>query len=194
MPKQRFSIPAALACAAVAISGCGDSDSSSATSEATQTQTTQTTPTQTQDQGSQAPRARKVTPSAGEANIDRKPKVPKGQGKAPSKLVVEDLIVGKGKRAASGDTVSVQYVGVLFKNGKEFDASWQGNQPGQPFQFPLGGGQVIQGWDQGVVGMRVGGRRKLVIPPELAYGVQGYAPDIPPNATLIFDIDLKQIG
>jgi len=120
--------------------------------------------------------------------------VPKGSGQAPAALVAQDLIVGKGKKAKAGDPVSVQYVGVLFKNGKEFDASWKGNRPGQPFQFVLGGGQVIPGWDQGVVGMKVGGRRKLIIPADLAYGAQGYPPDIPPNAALIFDIDLKKVG
>ena len=106
---------------------------------------------------------------------------------------MQDLIVGKGKRAKSGDTVSVQYVGVLFENGKEFDASWKGGK-GQTFQFPLGGGQVIPGWDQGVVGMKEGGRRKLIIPPDLAYGAQGFPPDIPPNAALIFDVDLVKAG
>ena len=106
--------------------------------------------------------------------------------------MAQDLIVGKGARAKSGDTVSVQYVGVLFKNGKEFDSSWEGKkEPGQPFQFTIGGGQVIPGWDQGVAGMREGGRRKLIIPADLAYGAQGYPPDIPPNAALIFDIDLE---
>ena len=92
---------------------------------------------------------------------------------------MQDLIVGKGKRAKAGDMVTVQYVGVLFSNGKQFDASWQGSRPGPGFDFPLGAGQVIPGWDQGVVGMREGGRRKLIIPAELAYGAQGYPPDIP---------------
>jgi peptidylprolyl isomerase len=109
-------------------------------------------------------------------------------------LIAQDLIVGKGKRAATGDVVSVQYVGALFANGKQFDASWKGARPGRPLQFPLGSSGVIQGWEQGVPGMRVGGRRKLIIPADLAYGVQGYPPSIPPNAALIFDIDLKKIG
>jgi FKBP-type peptidyl-prolyl cis-trans isomerase len=86
----------------------------------------------------------------------------------------------------------VQYVGVLFSNGKQFDASWDGSRPGPGFDFPLGAGQVIPGWDQGVVGMREGGRRKLIIPSELAYGAQGFPPDIPPDAALIFDIDLEK--
>jgi peptidylprolyl isomerase len=197
MPRLRLLLllPALVAIALIA-GGCGDDDkSSNSDSVATQTQT-QTTPTETTPapEAAAAPKAKKVKPTAGEANPDRKPKVPKGSGDPPSKLVVQDLIVGKGKRAKSGDMVSVQYVGVLFTNGKQFDASWTGNKPGQGFQFPLGAGQVIPGWDQGVVGMREGGRRKLIIPPELAYGAQGFPPDIPPDAALIFDIDLEKAG
>jgi peptidylprolyl isomerase len=86
----------------------------------------------------------------------------------------------------------MQYVGNSWSTGQQFDASW--DRGAQPFTFPLGAGQVIPGWDQGVVGMREGGRRKLIIPPELAYGAQGFPPDIPPNAALIFDIDLESTG
>ena len=194
MLRLRSSILPAAVAIALAASGCGDDESNSsdqATVE-TQTQTAPTTPTT--EQAAEAPKARKVKPSAGEADPDRKPRVPKGSGDPPTELVVQDLIVGDGKRAQSGDLVSVQYVGVLFENGKQFDASWDGNRPGQAFQFPLGAGQVIPGWDQGVVGMREGGRRKLIIPPDLAYGAQGFPPDIPPDAALIFDIDLEQAG
>jgi FKBP-type peptidyl-prolyl cis-trans isomerase len=194
MPRLRFlSVPLVTACALLA-AGCGDDNSNSSTTEpiTIQTQQTQTTPT-TPEQ-SQAPKAHKVKPSAGEASIATKPKVPKGKGNPPKQLVVQDLIVGKGTPAKAGDMVSVQFVGVLFDNGKQFDASWQGKRPGKAFQFPLGAGQVIPGWDQGVVGMRPGGRRKLIIPAELAYGAQGYPPDIPPDAALIFDIDLKKSG
>jgi peptidylprolyl isomerase len=180
------------AVAALLAAGCGDDDSGSATTDTAATQTQATQPTTTTEQPA-APKARKVKPAAGEADIDRKPKVPKGKGDPPSALEVQDLIVGKGKKAESGATVSVRYVGVLFENGKEFDASWKGGK-GQTFQFPLGGGQVIPGWDQGVVGMKEGGRRKLIIPGELAYGAQGFPPDIPPNAALIFDIDLVKAG
>jgi peptidylprolyl isomerase len=183
----------ALAAAALLGAGCGDDDNTSATSDTATTETQATQPTTTPEQP-EAPKARRVKPTAGEADIDRKPKVPQGKGDPPTELVVQDLIVGDGKRAQSGDLVSVQYVGVLFENGKQFDASWDGNRPGQAFQFPLGAGQVIPGWDQGVVGMREGGRRKLIIPPDLAYGAQGFPPDIPPDAALIFDIDLEQAG
>jgi FKBP-type peptidyl-prolyl cis-trans isomerase len=179
---------------ALAASGCGDSaeDTTIGSGTATQAQTTQTTTTPAPAE--RAPKAKKVKPAPGEGDISTKPAVGKGRGRSPGNLVVEDLVVGKGKQAKSGDQVQVQYVGVLFKNGKEFDASWKGKRGGQPFPFTLGAGQVIPGWDQGVAGMRVGGRRKLVIPADLAYGAQGYPPDIPPNSALIFDVDLKKIG
>ena len=192
-PPLRFLVVLALSAAALLGAGCGDDDSGSASTDTATTETQATPPTTTAEEPA-APKARKVQPAAGEGDTDRKPKVPKGKGDPPSELVVQDLIVGKGKRAKSGDAVSVQYVGVLFDNGKEFDASWQGSKPGQAFQFSLGAGGVIPGWEQGVVGMREGGRRKLIIPPDLAYGAQGFPPDIPPNAALIFDIDLEKAG
>jgi FKBP-type peptidyl-prolyl cis-trans isomerase len=138
--------------------------------------------------------AEKVEPTAGEADLDTKPKIPKASGAAPKELVAQDLIVGEGAEAKSGDPVSVQYVGVTYDDNKEFDASWSGSKPGKPFEFTLGQGGVIAGWDQGVVGMKVGGRRKLVIPPDLAYGQQGSPPNIGPNETLVFEIDLKKVG
>jgi peptidylprolyl isomerase len=193
MRPRRTTLPLVIAVVAIALlgAGCGDDDGNSATTATTQTQaTTPTTPT---TPSAEAPRARKVKPAAGEADIDRKPKVPRGKGDPPTELEVQDLIVGDGKRAKSGDTVSVRYVGVLFENGKEFDSSWK-NGGRQTFQFPLGAGQVIPGWDQGVLGMREGGRRKLIIPSELAYGPQGFPPDIPPDAALIFDVDLVNTG
>jgi peptidylprolyl isomerase len=192
MSRLRLLIVPALAGLALVVAGCGDDDNSKSNATDTATIQTQTTPTQTTPPEQTAPKAKKVKPTAGEADVASKPKVPKGSGKPPSKLVVQDLVVGKGKTARDGDVVAVQYVGVLFKNGKEFDASW--SRPGEAFQFPLGAGQVIPGWDQGVVGMKLGGRRKLIIPPELGYGEQGFPPDIPPNAALIFDIDLQKIG
>ena len=102
---------------------------------------------------------------------------------------MEDLVVGTGDEAKKGKMVSVHYTGWLT-DGKKFDSS---KDRGQPFGFPLGAGHVIAGWDQGVVGMKVGGKRKLTIPPELAYGDAGQPPVIPPKATLLFDIELLSI-
>ena len=109
---------------------------------------------------------------------------------SPGALVVEDIVVGKGPEAKAGDDVSMQYVGVLYSDGTEFDASWE---RGQPFDFKLGAGEVIPGWDQGIVGMKVGGRREMIIPPDLAYGPAGQPPDIPPDATLVFVVDLLDV-
>ncbi|MEU4112565.1 MULTISPECIES: FKBP-type peptidyl-prolyl cis-trans isomerase [unclassified Streptomyces] len=116
-----------------------------------------------------------------------KPEIDFPIGDAPSELLVEDIVVGDGPEAKPGAMVEVHYVGVTFETGEEFDASWN---RGQTFRFPLGGGRVIKGWDQGVEGMKVGGRRKLTIPPHLAYGNQSPSPLIPAGSTLIFVVDL----
>jgi peptidylprolyl isomerase len=105
----------------------------------------------------------------------------------PADLVIEDQIVGDGAEAMPGRTVSAHYVGVAFSSGEEFDASWN---RGVPLDFPLGKGRVITGWDRGIAGMRVGGRRKLVIPPHLGYGNRGAGSVIKPGETLIFVVDL----
>ena len=107
-------------------------------------------------------------------------------GDPPTGLVSEDLVEGDGPEIAPGTTASVQYVGVSWSTGREFDASWD---RGQPFGFPVGAGRVIAGWDQGVVGMRAGGRRLLVIPPHLGYGDRGAADVIAPGETLVFVVD-----
>ena len=106
-----------------------------------------------------------------------------------SKLEITDIQVGTGDEATSGRQVDVHYTGWLT-DGKKFDSSLD---RGEPFSFALGGGQVIQGWDQGVVGMKVGGKRKLTIPPELGYGRQGAGGVIPPNATLVFEVELLAV-
>jgi FKBP-type peptidyl-prolyl cis-trans isomerase len=105
-------------------------------------------------------------------------------------LQIEDLKVGTGAEAKPGQSVSVHYTGTLT-NGSKFDSSRDRNET---FDFQLGAGMVIKGWDQGVAGMKVGGRRKLTVPPELGYGAGGYPPVIPPNSTLIFDIELIEVG
>lgn len=134
---------------------------------------------------STAPTASAKTPTSGP--LSKQPKVTVPKGPAPTKLVTKDLIKGTGAEAKSGATVSVNYVGVLYKGGKEFDASWKRQEP---FSFALGKGQVIAGWDQGVAGMKVGGRRELIIPSDLAYGAKGSPGGIPPNAPLVFVVDL----
>ena len=108
----------------------------------------------------------------------------------PSGLTYQDVVVGSGAEAKKGDDVSVHYTGCLM-DGTKFDSSKDRNQP---FDFPLGAGQVIKGWDEGVAGMKVGGSRKLTIPPSLGYGARGAGGVIPPNATLEFDVELLGIG
>jgi peptidylprolyl isomerase len=116
-----------------------------------------------------------------------KPEIDFPEGPSPSELEIVDLTVGEGAEAQAGQTVSVHYVGVSHSSGEQFDASYD---RGQPLQFRLGVGQVISGWDTGVQGMRVGGRRRLVIPPHLAYGDRGAGGVIKPGETLIFVVDL----
>ncbi|MFG2054612.1 FKBP-type peptidyl-prolyl cis-trans isomerase [Micromonospora sp. NPDC048930] len=116
-----------------------------------------------------------------------KPEVGPIEGAPPADLVIEDITVGEGPEARPGQLASVHYVGVAHSTGREFDASWN---RGETFEFPLGGGQVIAGWDQGVVGMKVGGRRRLTIPPHLGYGARGAGGVIKPNETLVFVVDL----
>ena len=159
-------------CTVVAVAGCGGggdnaNKSTTSTSQPSSTSTTTTT-----------------TPSS---STGSKPKVRVPKGSPPKKLAVKDLKKGKGRAVKNGDQVMVHYVEVDFKTHKQIDASWD---RGQPFPFQLGAGQVIPGWDKGVAGMRVGGRRELVIPPALAYGAQGQPPAIGPNATLVFVVDL----
>ena len=108
----------------------------------------------------------------------------------PADLVIEDIIVGDGAEATAGSTVAAHYVGVAHSTGEEFDASWN---RGAPLDFRLGVGMVIQGWDRGIEGMKVGGRRKLTIPPHLGYGDRGAGAAIKPGETLIFVVDLMDV-
>jgi peptidylprolyl isomerase len=172
--------------AAILIAGCGSSSNSSTITVGAENSGDNAlikyaeTPAKTGETSTTA-----KTPTTGP--LSKEPKVTPPTGPAPSKLVTKDLIVGSGPEAKVGQTVTVNYVGVLYKGGKEFDASWKRNEP---FSFPLGKGQVIAGWDQGVAGMKVGGRRELIIPSALAYGVKGSPPTIPGNAPLVFVVDL----
>ena len=120
-----------------------------------------------------------------------KPEIEFPGDEPPTDLVITDVTEGDGAEATSGSTVSVHYVGVAHSTGEEFDASYN---RGTPLQFRLGIGQVIQGWDQGVEGMKVGGRRQLVIPPHLGYGERGAGGVIKPGETLIFVVDLLEVG
>jgi peptidylprolyl isomerase len=116
-----------------------------------------------------------------------KPEIDFPEGPPPADLEITDVAEGDGEEAAAGRTAVVHYVGVAYSTGEEFDASWN---RGEPFAFPLGAGHVIAGWDRGVAGMKVGGRRRLVIPPDLGYGDRGAGGAIAPGETLIFVVDL----
>jgi peptidylprolyl isomerase len=120
-----------------------------------------------------------------------RPDVDPPAGDIPFELGIDDLVAGDGEEAAVGKKVTVHYVGVSFLTGEEFDASWN---RGQPFEFKLGKGQVIPGWDQGVAGMRVGGRRRLTIPSAMAYGARGAGGVIKPHEPLVFVVDLLAVG
>lgn len=176
MVESRRTLAAVFAAIALPLAGvaggCGD-DKSEKSSDST------ATPPAMQSDGTSVAQPRS------------KPKVVVPKGAAPKTLVVKDLIKGSGAVAKNGDPLTMNYVGVLYSTGKQFDASYDS---GQPLAFQLGAGQLIPGWETGVVGMRVGGRRQMIIPPKLAYGPDGRPPTIPPNATLVFVVDLLSIG
>jgi peptidylprolyl isomerase len=164
--------------AAALIAGCGSSGASTITvgnENAAANNVVEKTPVSTTG----------TTPTSGP--LATEPTVTPPKSPAPTTLVTKEIVKGTGPEAKAGESVTVNYVGVLYKNGKVFDASWLRKEP---FTFTLGEGQVIKGWDEGVVGMRVGGRRELIIPSELAYGKTGSPPKIPPNSPLIFVVDL----
>jgi peptidylprolyl isomerase len=120
-----------------------------------------------------------------------KPDVSIPDSEPPADLVIDDIVVGDGDEASAGSAVEVHYVGVAWSNGEQFDASWD---RGDTFSFNLGAGQVIEGWDSGVQGMRVGGQRRLTLPPHLAYGPRGAGGVIGPNETLVFVVDLVGVS
>ena len=178
--RARAALPSALLLllAGLLIAGCGSSGESSTITIGNESKSNNKLITA---QTSSVPK----TPTSGP--LAAKPAIEAGKGPAPTKLQTKDLVVGTGKEAKKGSTVYVNYVGALWKNGKEFDSSWSRSEP---FTFTLGGGQVIKGWDNGVTGMKEGGRRELRIPSEEAYGKLGSPPKIPKNEALIFVIDL----
>jgi peptidylprolyl isomerase len=171
MPPMRRLILILFAVLALALAGCGSDDPSTTSSSAGEESTAA--------EQAEAPKQK------------TKPQVQTPEGAPPKQLVTNDLEEGSGPAAKTGDEVTVQYVGVNYKSGKEFDSSWSRSEP---FPFTLGSGLVIQGWEEGIEGMKAGGRRELVIPPDLGYGPAGSPPAIPPNETLVFVVDLEAIN
>jgi len=156
---------------------CGNNKSQSGASTATSTPASSATAQKCQDRNIPAP--------ANTGSMQAKPTVDVPDGAPPCKLVIQDIRTGTGAAAKAGTTVTVQYVGVSWSTRQQFDASWDHGGP-----IPLSLGQVIAGWQQGIPGMKEGGRRRLIIPPELGYGASGSPPAIGPNETLVFVIDL----
>jgi peptidylprolyl isomerase len=173
--------------ASALIAGCGSSGSSSTITVGAQNKSDEALANKsaTTSSTSTSTTAAAKTPTSGP--LSKEPHVTPPSGPPPTKLVTKEIVAGTGTEAKTGSAVAVNYVGALYKTGKVFDASWKRNEP---FTFTLGKGQVIPGWEQGIVGMKVGGRRELVIPAPLGYGAKGSPPSIPPNETLVFIVDL----
>jgi peptidylprolyl isomerase len=193
---KRLSISAVLLALAAGLAACGSSKApgiqlapgGGATAAAiTSLTSTSTSASASASSTTSTPASTTPLPAA----LKTKPTVPGQTGPAPKQLVIKDLIKGTGPVANAGSTVTVQYVGVLYKGGKQFDASWNDGS-GQPTSLPLTG--VIKGWQLGIPGMRVGGRRLLIIPSSLGYGATGSPPKIPANAALVFVIDLHAVS
>jgi peptidylprolyl isomerase len=188
--RPRVGVSLAALGATALIAGCGSSGGSSTITvgnenKADESLITATSTTSSTSTSPTSTTAAVKTPPSGP--LSKEPHVTPPSGPAPTKLVTKEIVTGTGTEAKSGDAVTVNYVGVLYKTGKVFDASWKRNET---FPFTLGKGQVIPGWEQGVEGMKVGGRRELIIPASLAYGAKGSPPTIPPNEPLVFVVDL----
>jgi peptidylprolyl isomerase len=187
--RRNFLILPAVALA-LAFAACGDDSSKETAATPAPTEAATEAPTEAPTEA--APESEgtggkvEVTGKVGE-----KPEIKTPGGEAPTELVSEDIEEGKGAAAKAGDTVQVQYSGVLYDDGTPFDNSFD---RGEPFEFNLGAGMVIPGWDQGVAGMKEGGRRVLTIPSDLGYGDAGAPPTIPPGAALVFVVDLEKIN
>ncbi|MGI8731085.1 MAG: FKBP-type peptidyl-prolyl cis-trans isomerase [Solirubrobacteraceae bacterium] len=183
----RKATAALLAAAAFGAAACGDDNGPDQIAEfATAPQSSTTTET-TAEKASSGESIQELQISK---DLTSKPEIPKPAGDPPDRLYTRDIVKGTGKTAKTGDKLTVQYVGVDFDTAEQFDSSWE--KP-EPLEVDLGKKEVIPGWERGLPGMRVGGRRLLVIPPELAYKDVGQG-TIGPNATLVFAIDLKSIG
>lgn len=175
---KRSLITLASVAVAVALAACGGSSTAPGVQQAPSAGATQAS----------IPTTPKPPPA-----LATKPVVTVPKGPAPKTLVTKDLVPGTGQTVSSGQTITVNYVGVLYKTGKEFDSSWSRNQPFTT-QLITGAGGVISGWVKGIAGMKVGGRRELIIPPSLAYGPKGSPPTIPPNSPLVFVVDLLSVS
>ena len=171
MAGTRYLIACGLAVLGLMLAGCSERESVKPEAHA--------------DEGE--PAAETSAPPETSGELREKPKVTVPKGPPPTELQTKDIVVGEGGTATAGKQLTVNYVGVSYSNGQEFDSSFDS---GQPFPFQLGAGMVIPGWDEGLEGMKVGGRRQLVIPPDKAYGAQGSPPAIGPNETLVFVVDL----
>jgi peptidylprolyl isomerase len=190
--RKPITYTCALVALAAAVAGCGSSAAAGGVQlapSAGQTAAAITTASSSSSSTTSSATSTSTTPLP--AALKTKPKVVPPTGAPPKTLVIKDLIKGTGPVASPTSTVNVQYVGVLYKGGKQFDASWNDGS-GQPVSLPLSG--VIKGWQQGIPGMHVGGRRELIIPASLGYGATGSPPKIPPNAALEFIIDLHGVA
>jgi peptidylprolyl isomerase len=189
--RKFITLTCALFAVAVAVSACGSSSAAPgvqlAPSQGSTTAAAITPASSSATTTSSTSTSTTPLPAA----LKTKPKVVPPSGPPPKQLVIKDLIKGTGPAATATSTVNVQYVGVIYKGGKQFDASWNDGS-GQPTALPLSG--VIKGWQQGIPGMRVGGRRELIIPSNLGYGAAGSPPKIPANAALVFVIDLHGVS
>jgi FKBP-type peptidyl-prolyl cis-trans isomerase len=186
MPPMQRPILIIAACLALLLAGCGGD------SETTETYSSK--PREEREARAKKAAEEKAAneKAAEEKALAELPEVSIPKGAPPKQLVTEDLKQGSGASAKAGDQISVNYVGVLYANGDMFDYNWGG--PVEPLSLKLGASEVIPGWEQGIEGMKVGGERKLIIPPDLAYGSQGSYPSIPPNATLVFQVKLLGIN
>ncbi len=195
MQPRRLSL-ALLAAVTLGAAGCGDNLKDSGIPDGSQTgaaaPAASTPPKPEVDAAQTFAAGQAVEPVGNAQDLEKKPQIPKPTGKPGKALVVKDLVAGKGPAAKSGDALTVRYVGVSYSTGKEFDSSWKTKE--NMFPFTLGQGMVIMGWDKGLIGLKVGGRRELVIPPALGYAEAGSGKLIKPGETLVFVVDLKKIG
>ncbi len=190
MSRLRNWAPVVLSASALGLAGCGSSPTTPTTATTATTAASSTTTSSVAAAGSSGIASIPAPDRSPAGSAGTAPTVVVPPGAPPTQLESADLIVGTGAAAAAGDNITVQYVLATYSARKVIQSSWTG----QPFQFTLGEGQVIPGWDKGVVGMKVGGRRELIIPPSLGYGDQSQGPGIAANDTLVFVVDLLKIG